>query len=140
MVEAVVREFIVSGNGVLALNEQLQTSIGDQPLSRLSSGVTQQGVHVTADQHSILAPRSRASTPRRRAGAPGGRPPADKRHLLPAAAQAVLKDVKPDILLLQEVRDWDAAQRLCSVAPGLEVQVASRFRLLRSLCPTTVSC
>ncbi len=51
---------------------------------------------------------------------------AAKKHM--AEAQTALKELKPDILLLQEVRDWQAAQELCSVVPGLHVQVVSRFQ------------
>lgn len=43
-------------------------------------------------------------------------------------AQAALRELKLDILLLQEVRDWQAAEELCSVVPGLQVQVVSRFQ------------
>lgn len=43
-------------------------------------------------------------------------------------AQSALKELKPDILLLQEVRDWQAAEELCSVVPKLQVQVVSRFK------------
>ena len=49
-----------------------------------------------------------------------------KKHM--AQAQAAIKELKPDILLLQEVRDWQAAEELCSVVPGLRVQVVSRFQ------------
>lgn len=51
---------------------------------------------------------------------------AAKKHMV--AAQAALKELKPDILLLQEVRDWQAAEELCSVVPGLQVQVVSKFK------------
>lgn len=43
-------------------------------------------------------------------------------------AQAAIKELKPDILLLQEVRDWQAAEELCSVVLGLQVHVVSRFQ------------
>lgn len=43
-------------------------------------------------------------------------------------AQAVLKTLNPDILMLQEVRDWKAAQELCSGVPGLTVDVVSNFQ------------
>jgi endonuclease/exonuclease/phosphatase (EEP) superfamily protein YafD len=43
-------------------------------------------------------------------------------------AQAVLKQLNPDVLLLQEVRDWKAAEELCSAVPGLTVDVASSFQ------------
>src|SRR5438128_1705492 len=44
------------------------------------------------------------------------------------AAQRALKELKPDILLLQEMRDWQSAEQLCSVVPGLRVHVISRFQ------------
>lgn len=42
-------------------------------------------------------------------------------------AQQAIKDLDPDVLLLQEVRDTAAAVELCSVVPGLTVHVASAF-------------
>jgi endonuclease/exonuclease/phosphatase (EEP) superfamily protein YafD len=60
---------------------------------------------------------------------PGGFPDADAaaQEKQMAEAQAVVKELNPDVLLLQEVRDWAAVERLCSVVPGLKVDVASSF-------------
>ena len=44
-----------------------------------------------------------------------------------AAAQKAVADLKPDIMLLQEVRGWDAAARLCEAVPGLTTHVATAF-------------
>lgn len=43
-------------------------------------------------------------------------------------AQQALRELKPDVLLLQEVRDWKSAEQLCSAVPNLRVQVISRFQ------------
>lgn len=60
---------------------------------------------------------------------PGGKPNATEAakvaHM--AKAQAVVKELDPDVLLLQEVRDWKSVQELCSVVPGLHVVVVSQF-------------
>lgn len=60
---------------------------------------------------------------------PGGRPDAGERAKAAqmAKAQAIVKALDPDILLLQEVADWRAAEELCSVVPGLKVQMVSAF-------------
>jgi len=39
-----------------------------------------------------------------------------------AAAKAIAA-INPDVLLLQEVRDWDTCQKLCSAIPSLQYQV-----------------
>lgn len=60
---------------------------------------------------------------------PGGRPeatPGESATQMASAKQA-LAELKPDILLLQEIRDWQSAAELCRAIPGLEVQVASNF-------------
>ncbi len=44
------------------------------------------------------------------------------------AAKAALADLKPDLLLLEEVRDWESAAELCKAVPGVEVHVVSRFQ------------
>lgn len=44
-----------------------------------------------------------------------------------AAAKKIVSELKPDILLLQEVRDWAAAEELASAVPGLKVHVTSAF-------------
>lgn len=60
---------------------------------------------------------------------PGGKPKAkqaaQKSHM--KAAQEALKLLNPDILCLQEVRDWKVVEELVSVVPGLRVDVVSRF-------------
>ena len=44
-----------------------------------------------------------------------------------AAAQKAVAELKPDVLLLQEVRGWDAAAKLCEAVPGLTTHVATAF-------------
>jgi endonuclease/exonuclease/phosphatase family metal-dependent hydrolase len=39
-----------------------------------------------------------------------------------------LIDIRPDILCLQEVRDWDSVAELVSILPKLQTLVVSRFR------------
>lgn len=60
---------------------------------------------------------------------PGGKPEArqaeKKKHM--KAAQEALRTLNPDILCVQEVKDWKAVQELVSVVPGLQVAVVSRF-------------
>jgi len=60
---------------------------------------------------------------------PGGRPNATDgmKASQMRKAQAIVKALNPDILLLQEVADWKAAEELCSVVPGLKVQTVSAF-------------
>ena len=43
-------------------------------------------------------------------------------------AQKAIGDLKPDLLLLQEVRDWKGAEELCREVPEVRVQVISRFQ------------
>lgn len=43
-------------------------------------------------------------------------------------AAALIRDIAPDVLVVQEVRDFDAAHRLARKAGGLTVAVCSRFR------------
>jgi endonuclease/exonuclease/phosphatase family metal-dependent hydrolase len=45
-----------------------------------------------------------------------------------AVAKAALAEMKPDVLLLEEVRDWESAAELCTAVPGLEVHVVSAFQ------------
>lgn len=45
-----------------------------------------------------------------------------------AAAKAALVELKPDVLLLAEIRDWESAAELCKAVPGVEVHVVSRFQ------------
>lgn len=49
------------------------------------------------------------------------------------ATKRELAKLDPDILLLQEIRDWDAAVELCSAVPGLQVHVASNFGFPQNL-------
>ncbi len=60
---------------------------------------------------------------------PGNRPgaPATEAKAQMEKAQVALKTLKPDVLLLQEIKDWAAAQELCSAIPGLQVHVVSQF-------------
>ncbi|MEK0451214.1 MAG: Endonuclease/Exonuclease/phosphatase family [Verrucomicrobiota bacterium] len=44
-----------------------------------------------------------------------------------ADAQKAVAELKPDILMLQEVRNWKSAADLCSVIPGLRPHVVSAF-------------
>lgn len=44
-----------------------------------------------------------------------------------AEARKVVSALKPDILMLQEVRSWQAAAELCESVPGLTTHVASAF-------------
>lgn len=55
-------------------------------------------------------------------------PTAEEENAHMAQAQQALKELKPDVLLLQEVRDWKSAEQLCSAVPNLRVQVISRFQ------------
>ncbi|HEY8900055.1 MAG TPA: endonuclease/exonuclease/phosphatase family protein [Chthoniobacterales bacterium] len=60
---------------------------------------------------------------------PGGKPnaTAEAQATQMKVAQEVVKKLNPDILFLQEVRDYKAAEELCSVVPGLTVAAASNF-------------
>lgn len=60
---------------------------------------------------------------------PGGRPNASEgmKQSQMKKAQAIVKAINPDVLLLQEVADWKAAADLCSVVPGLTVRTVSNF-------------
>lgn len=60
---------------------------------------------------------------------PGGSPratPTERRSHM-AKAQAALLALDPDVLCLQEVRDWQSVAELVSVLPGCRVNVVSRF-------------
>lgn len=56
---------------------------------------------------------------------PDPTPEAESLHM--EVAKAALAELNPDVLLLEEVRDWDKAAELCQAVPGLQVQVASNF-------------
>ncbi|MGB8169980.1 MAG: endonuclease/exonuclease/phosphatase family protein [Chthoniobacteraceae bacterium] len=45
-----------------------------------------------------------------------------------AVAKAALDELKPDVLLLEEIRDWESAAELCKAVPGMEVHVVSAFQ------------
>lgn len=45
-----------------------------------------------------------------------------------AAAKVALTELKPDVLLLEEIRDWESAAALCQAVPGMEVHVVSAFQ------------
>lgn len=64
---------------------------------------------------------------------PNGTPkeaPPDKQQARITAAAGVLRSLKPDIILLQEVKDWDACTRLAeAIQPhAYQVAVCSRFK------------
>ena len=44
------------------------------------------------------------------------------------AAKAALAELKPDVLLLEEIRDWASAAELCKAVPKMQVHVVSRFQ------------
>jgi endonuclease/exonuclease/phosphatase family metal-dependent hydrolase len=56
------------------------------------------------------------------------KPTADEEKAQMTQVQQALRELKPDVLLLQEVRDWKSAEQLCSAVPGLRMQVISRFQ------------
>lgn len=47
-----------------------------------------------------------------------------------AAAQKAIVELKPDVLLLQEVKGWQGAAELCNAVPGLTPQVVTAFDLM----------
>jgi endonuclease/exonuclease/phosphatase family metal-dependent hydrolase len=55
-----------------------------------------------------------------------------------SAAKDALTDIRPDILCLQEVRDWDGVAELVSILPGLQTSVVSRFREMGSSGPLSI--
>jgi endonuclease/exonuclease/phosphatase family metal-dependent hydrolase len=61
---------------------------------------------------------------------PGGSPGASAEEAASKmlAAQNALKVLNPDILCLQEVRDWAAANKLISVLPGYHIAIVSAFK------------
>ena len=54
------------------------------------------------------------------------------------AAKDALIDIHPDILCLQEVRDWDSVAELVSILPGFQTLVVSRFREMGSSGPLSI--
>ena len=61
---------------------------------------------------------------------PGGKPDSSQSERLVhmSAARDALLDIRPDILCLQEVRDWDSVAELVSILPNFQALVVSRFR------------
>jgi hypothetical protein len=61
---------------------------------------------------------------------PGRKPnsSAAERLIHMSAAKDALIDIRPDIVCLQEVRDWDSVAELVSILPGFQTLVVSRFR------------
>jgi endonuclease/exonuclease/phosphatase family metal-dependent hydrolase len=59
-------------------------------------------------------------------GKPNSSPPERLKHM--SAAKDALLSFSPDVLCLQEVRDWDSVQELVSVLPSFHTLVVSRFR------------
>jgi hypothetical protein len=55
-----------------------------------------------------------------------------------SAAKDALLDIHPDILCLQEVRDWDSVAELVSMLPGFQTSVVSRFREMGSSGPLSI--
>ncbi len=50
------------------------------------------------------------------------------------AAKDALIDIRPDILCLQEVRDWDSVEELVSMLPGFQDLRSERFRCYSDRC------
>ena len=71
---------------------------------------------------------------------PGGKPNSSQveRLIHTSAAKDVLIDIRPDILCLQEVRDWDSVSELVSILPGFQTLVVSRFREMGSSGPLSI--
>jgi len=57
---------------------------------------------------------------------PNATPEASAEHM--QAAKVAIAELKPDILLLEEIRDWESAAELCTAVPGLTVHVTSAFQ------------
>jgi hypothetical protein len=55
-----------------------------------------------------------------------------------SAAKDALIDVRPDILCLQEVRDWDSVAEVVSILPNFRTLVVSRFREMGSSGPLSI--
>ncbi len=71
---------------------------------------------------------------------PGGKPNSSQAERLVHmnAAKDALTDIRPDILCLQEVRDWDSVAELVSVLPNFQTLVVSRFREMGSSGPLSI--
>ena len=55
-----------------------------------------------------------------------------------SAAKDALLDIRPDILCLQEVRDWNSVEELVSILPNFQTLVVSRFRDMGSSGPLSI--
>jgi endonuclease/exonuclease/phosphatase family metal-dependent hydrolase len=55
-----------------------------------------------------------------------------------SAAKDALLDIRPEIICLQEVRDWDSVEELASILPGFQTLVVSRFREMGSSGPFSI--
>jgi endonuclease/exonuclease/phosphatase family metal-dependent hydrolase len=71
---------------------------------------------------------------------PGGKPNTSQAERLVhmSAAKDALIDIRPDILCLQEVRDWDSVAELVSILPDFQTLVVSRFREMGSSGPLSI--
>jgi hypothetical protein len=71
---------------------------------------------------------------------PGGKPNSSQaeRLLHMSAARDALIDLRPDVLCLQEVRDWDSVAELVSILPKFHTLVVSRFREMGSSGPLSI--
>ena len=71
---------------------------------------------------------------------PGGKPSSSQAERLVhmSAAKDALIDIRPDILCLQEVRDWDSVAGLVSILPNFQPLVVSRFREMGSSGPLSI--
>ncbi len=60
---------------------------------------------------------------------PGGKPDAkpEERAAQMDAAKKAIRELQPDILLVQEIRDWPGLAELAGAIPGLNVHVLSEF-------------
>ena len=71
---------------------------------------------------------------------PGGKPNSSQAERLVhmSAAKDALIDIRPDVLCLQEVRDWDSVAELVSILPNFQTLVVSRFREMGSSGPLSI--
>ena len=71
---------------------------------------------------------------------PGGKPNSSQveRLVHVSAARDALIDIRPDILCLQEVRDWDSVAELVSILPSFQTLVVSRFREIGPSGPLSI--
>jgi endonuclease/exonuclease/phosphatase family metal-dependent hydrolase len=71
---------------------------------------------------------------------PGGKPNSSQAERLVhmSAARDALIDIRPDILCLQEVRDWDSVAELVSILPDFQTLVVSRFREMGASGPLSI--